>query len=158
MRNDIPDDATHINPITGLVYWKSQTTGKWWVFDYEEGEWVYSTWVWKTPSELIPIIRKDDTPIPTTSSGTDNDYWLIFVKNPKRLDPYTAEAEDLIEALDMSFQEGEAFKALIRKCKARMGDGKPGDDPLRNAEKVAHYGTRMVAIETRRKEDGCNNS
>lgn len=83
------------------------------------------------------------------SSGGDNDYWLIPVPHPKRLEPYTAEAEDIIEALGMSFQEGEAFKAIIRKCKARMGQGKPGDTALRNAEKVAHFGARMVAIETR---------
>lgn len=83
-----------------------------------------------------------------TSSGGDNDYWLIPVPHPKRLEPYVAEAEDIIEALEMNFQEGEAFKAIIRKCKLRMGDGKPGDTELRNAEKVAHFGQRMVAMET----------
>ena len=86
------------------------------------------------------------------SSGGDNDYWLIEVTHPKRLKSYTAECEDLIEVMGMSFQEGEAFKAIWRKCKDRMGDGKPGDTPLRNAEKVAHFGGRMVAIEKRKLE------
>lgn len=82
-----------------------------------------------------------------TSSGGDNNYWLLSIKNPKRLDPYVCECEDIIEALEMSFQEGEAFKAIWRKCGDRLGNGKPGDTPLRNAEKVAHFGARMVAIE-----------
>ena len=88
--------------------------------------------------------------IKETSSGRDNDYWLVDIKDPKRLDPYTVECEDLIEALEMTFQEGEAFKAIFRKCKARLGEGKPGDTPLRNAEKVAHFGSRMEVMEHRK--------
>jgi len=83
------------------------------------------------------------------SSGGDNDYWLVDITHPKRLKAYTAECEDIIEALGMTFQEGEAFKAIWRKCADRFGNGKPGDTPLRNAQKVAHFGQRMVAIETR---------
>ena len=89
---------------------------------------------------------------PAQSSGGDNDYWLVEVFNPKRLDPYTAECEDIIEALEMTFQEGEAFKAIWRKCADRLGNGKPGDTPLRNAEKVSHFGHRMVAMEQRKLE------
>lgn len=86
---------------------------------------------------------------PAVSSGGDNDYWLLHIAQPKRkeLKPYTVECEDIIEAFEMTFQEGEAFKALWRKCNARLGNGKPGDTPLRNAEKVAHFGQRMLAIE-----------
>lgn len=84
-----------------------------------------------------------------TSVGGDNDYWLLTISNPKRLEPYVVEAEDVIEALSMTFQEGEAYKAIFRKCKARMGQGKPGDTALRNAQKVAYYGNRMVAMEER---------
>lgn len=81
------------------------------------------------------------------SSGGDNDYWIAEIKHPKRLDPYKAECEDLIEYFQMTFQEGEAFKALWRKGQMRIGNGKPGDTHLRNAEKVAHFGARMVVIE-----------
>lgn len=87
---------------------------------------------------------------PSESSGGDNDYWLLTIHNPKRLAPYEAECEDIIEALEMTFQEGEAFKAIWRKCGERLGNGKPGDTALRNAEKVAHFGQRMVAIEKRK--------
>ncbi|MCM2973797.1 hypothetical protein [Larsenimonas suaedae] len=85
-----------------------------------------------------------------TSSGGDNDYWLVNINDPKRLEPYKAECEDIIENLEMTFQEGEAFKALWRKCKLRLGDGKPGDTEVRNSEKVAHYGARMAVMDKRR--------
>jgi hypothetical protein len=97
-------------------------------------------------------------PAPTTksasaeSSGGDNDYWIAHVKHPKRLEPYSAECEDLIELFQMTFQEGEAFKALWRKGQMRIGNGKPDDTLIRNSEKVHHFGGRMVAMETREKE------
>lgn len=81
------------------------------------------------------------------SSGGDNDYWVARIDNPKRLTPYQAECEDLIEHFQMTFAEGNAFKALWRKGMDRVAKGKPGDTPLRNAEKVAYYGARMVAME-----------
>lgn len=87
---------------------------------------------------------------PAESSGGDNDYWLLEIKDPKRLDPYTVECEDIIEAFEMTFQEGEAFKAIWRKCGQRMGNGKPGNTALRDAEKAAHFGNRMLAIEKRK--------
>jgi len=87
---------------------------------------------------------------PKESSGGDNDYWLLHIPNPKRLVPYVVECEDIIEAMEMTFQEGEAFKALFRKCKIRMGNGKPGDSELRCSQKVAHFGKRMVAMDERK--------
>ncbi len=84
-----------------------------------------------------------------TSSGGDNDYWIAKILHPKRLEPYDAECEDLIEHFEMTFQEGEAFKALWRKGQMRIGNGKPGDTHLRNAEKVKHFGGRMEAMELR---------
>jgi hypothetical protein len=84
------------------------------------------------------------------SSGGDNDYWVANVTEPKRLDPYKAEAEDLIELFQFSFAEGNAFKALWRMGMDRVASGKPGDTPLRNAEKVAYYGTRMVKAEQKK--------
>lgn len=83
-------------------------------------------------------------------TGRDSDYYLVDVPEPKRLKPYKAECEDIIEALEMSFQEGEAFKAIWRKAAARRGNGKPGASPLYDAQKVAHYGGRMQAMEDRR--------
>jgi len=91
------------------------------------------------------------------SSGGDNEYWLLHIADPKRLDPYTVECEDIIEALEMTFQEGEAFKALFRKCKIRLGDGKPGDTELRCSEKVEHFGNRMLVMDRRKLDHSqCN--
>lgn len=89
------------------------------------------------------------TAVKDTSSGGDNDYWIVVIDDPKRLAPYSAECEDLIEKFKFNFAEGEAFKALWRKGQANLGNGKPGDNPLRNAEKVAYMGSRMVVIERR---------
>jgi hypothetical protein len=82
------------------------------------------------------------------SSGGDNEYWIAHVSHHKRLEPYMAECEDLIELFQMTFQEGEAFKALWRKGQMRIGKGKPGDTLIRNSEKVYHFGGRMVAMES----------
>lgn len=83
------------------------------------------------------------------SSGGDNDYWIAKITNPKRLEPCEVECEDLIELFQMTFQEGEAFKALWRNGQMRIGMGKPDDSHLRNAQKVRHFGGRMEVIEER---------
>jgi hypothetical protein len=84
-------------------------------------------------------------------TGKDVSYYLVKIESPKRLDPYTAECEDIIEALGMTFAEGCAFKAIWRKCAARtLGVAKAGyKGGLYDAEKTQHYGARMVAAELR---------
>ena len=59
--------------------------------------------------------------------------------------PYLAECADIIEALNMTFNEGEAFKALWRLAAARQGRAKAGGNPVYDADKVAHYGARTAA-------------
>ena len=63
--------------------------------------------------------------------------------------PYVAECNDIIEALGMTYAEGNAFKAIWRRCAARtLGAKKRGyTDGLHDAEKVAFFGARMVAQE-----------
>ncbi len=81
-------------------------------------------------------------------TGKDVNYYLVDVPDPKRLPPYTAECEDIIEALGMTFAEGNAFKAIWRSCAARtLGLLKPGHDSegIYDAEKTVYYGGRMVA-------------
>lgn len=80
-----------------------------------------------------------------------NHYYRVDVAEPisPELKPYTAECGDIIEALGMTFNEGEAFKALWRLAAARQGRGKPGNKPEYDADKVAHYGGR-VAVQTKR--------
>ena len=74
-------------------------------------------------------------------------YYRVDVPSPLADDlaPYTAECADIIEALDMTYNEGEAFKALWRLAAGRQGRGKPGGSAQYDADKVAHYGARVAA-------------
>lgn len=47
----------------------------------------------------------------------------------------------------MTFDEGCAFKALWRNAAARMGNGKPGNTAIYDAEKMVHYTNRILAKE-----------
>lgn len=86
------------------------------------------------------------------NSGGDVNYYRVEVTHPKRAEPYVAECEDIIAALGMDFFEGEAFKAAWRKAAQRtLGIGKAGNTALRDAEKMAHYGARCLAIEQHRR-------
>ncbi|WBF70044.1 host RNA polymerase inhibitor [Shigella phage SFP20] len=83
-------------------------------------------------------------------TGGSSSYYTVQVKNtttPYGL-PYTAECNDIIEALGMNFAEGNAFKALWRRAAQRtLGLRKAGakDDGLYDAEKVEFFGARLVA-------------
>lgn len=83
-------------------------------------------------------------------TGSDVNYYLIDVPDPKRLQPYTAEVEDLIEALDMEFAEATILKSLVRLCKNMQGEGKPGNTEIYDAEKLVYYAQRALAKAKRR--------
>ena len=82
-------------------------------------------------------------------SGGLNSWYVVPIKNPQRKEqePYQAECEDIIQALGMTFDEGCAFKALWRNAAARMGNGKPGNTAVYDAEKLVHYANRILAKE-----------
>ena len=83
-------------------------------------------------------------------SGGKVNYYEVEVNHPTRegREPYTAECNDVIETLGLSFAEGEAFKAIWRKGAARLFPGKKGHDSgLYDAEKAHFYGNRMEVIE-----------
>lgn len=86
-------------------------------------------------------------------TGGNVNYYLVEVAHPKRLEPYIAECEDIIEALGMTFSEGCEFKALWRSCAARtLGLLKPGheEDGVYDAEKMVHYATRSLNLRKRK--------
>ena len=68
-------------------------------------------------------------------------YYLVKIKDPQRTEqpPYQAECEDIIRALNMTFDEGCEFKAIWRTAAARLGNGKPGTKAVYDAEKRVHY-------------------
>ena len=82
-------------------------------------------------------------------SGGSSSYYIVDVKSPTTpaSKPYTAECNDIIEALGMNYAEGNAFKALWRRAAQRtLGKRKAGakDDGLYDAEKVEFFGARLV--------------
>ena len=87
----------------------------------------------------------------TEYTGSSVSYYRVQVKNPTSpdIEPYTAECNDIIESLGMNYAEGNAFKALWRRCAARnLGLSKRGyTDGLYDAEKVVFFGQRLVAQE-----------
>lgn len=82
----------------------------------------------------------------TGLSGGLNNYYLVDVSRPQRegQQPYTAECEDIIGALDLNFDEGNIFKAIWRAANARKGNGKAGHVPKYDAEKVYHSAGRIL--------------
>lgn len=82
---------------------------------------------------------------PELTGGRVN-YYLASVNNPQREEQpgYIAECEDVIQALDMTFDEGCLFKALWRTASARLGNGKPGQKAVYDAEKMVHYAGRIL--------------
>lgn len=87
-------------------------------------------------------------------SGGQVTYYSVDVDTPSKGGaPYCAEAIDVITALDMTFAEGEAFKAVLR-CAADRHPGlqKAGNETKRDAEKVIYYGKQMLKREEKRHE------
>lgn len=86
-------------------------------------------------------------------TGGSVSYYRVTVSDPTSADlqPYEAECNDIIESLGMTYAEGNAFKAIWRKCAARtLGKVKQGyKDGLYDAEKVEFFGARMVAVSRR---------
>ena len=59
--------------------------------------------------------------------------------------PYTAECNDIIEALRMEYDVANAFKAAWRVAALRQGRGKPGQDSaVYDGEKIVFFGQRII--------------
>ena len=86
-------------------------------------------------------------PTPEYTGGSSS-YYSVNITNPttEGRPTYTAECNDIIEALGMNYAEGNAFKAIWRRAAARtLGLTKKGyDDGLYDAEKVEFFGHRLV--------------
>ena len=103
-----------------------------------------------TVLKVPPVLPKTEL---KEFSGGDVNYYLLEIPEPKRLAPYTAECEDLIEALEMTFAEGNVFKALWRSCNMRAhGHGKRGQDDqgVYDGDKIAYYGERVKQYRKRK--------
>ena len=99
----------------------------------------------------VAVERRIDAKQMSNKSGGHVSYYSVDVDNPSKGGaPYRAEAIDVIASLDMTFAEGEAFKAVWRCAADRCGAHKDGNDTRRDAEKVAYYGEQMTAREKKR--------
>jgi len=80
-------------------------------------------------------------------TGGRVNYYLAPVHHPQRETqaPYVAECEDIAEALQLTPNEFCEFKAIWRTASARLGNGKPDQKALYDAEKRLHYAGRDVA-------------
>lgn len=101
------------------------------------------------PLFFAPRPRPQAIATPEYTGGSVS-YYRVQITNPTSgSDAYQAECNDIIEALGMNYAEGNAFKAIWRKCAARtLGKAKAGyEDGLYDAEKVVFFGQRMVSQE-----------
>lgn len=97
------------------------------------------------------VLRPTMTDHPEYTGGSVS-YYTCSVTHPisETADPYDAECIDIIDALQMTPSEANAFKALWRRAAARLGKSKRGyTDGLYDAEKVEFYGKRLVEMERR---------
>lgn len=78
-------------------------------------------------------------------TGGSSDYYKVTVERPTSGgDPYVAECNDIIESLNMTFAEGNIFKAVWRRAAAKQGNGKPGNSAQYDAEKIVFFGQRLI--------------
>lgn len=78
-------------------------------------------------------------------TGGSVSYYSVNVTRPTSGgEAYTAECNDIIEALGMNFAEGNVLKALWRICALRKGKKKRGADPVYDAEKIVFFGERVL--------------
>lgn len=87
-------------------------------------------------------------------TGGKVNYYLAYVEAPQRESqaPYVAECEDIIEALELNFDEANIFKELWRGANARLNQGKKGHIPIYGAEKIHHYAGRILRREQRKEK------
>lgn len=100
--------------------------------------------------KVVRVVEGEEEGSAPEYTGGSVSYYTVRVENPTTpgVDAYDAECNDIIEALDMNYAEGNAFKAIWRRAAARKGLKKKGyTDGLYDAEKVVFFGQRMVVQE-----------
>lgn len=78
-------------------------------------------------------------------NGSNGSYYEVDCVSHKDGHAYMAECQDIIDALQMTFNEGNTFKSLWRLAAARLGKVKgEGGKELYDAQKVEFYGKRVL--------------
>jgi len=77
-------------------------------------------------------------------TGGSNSYYMTYVEEPTTLEePYYAECNDLIEALDMTPAEANIFKAIWRIAAYRQGLHDK-TSPVYDAQKIQFFAERVM--------------
>lgn len=90
-------------------------------------------------------------------TGKSVNYYRLTVEEPtsEDIESYTAECNDIIEGLNMTYAEANVFKAIWRKCAEReLGLGKEGNNQIYDAEKMVFFSERTLKIDLRRTKNG----
>jgi len=96
--------------------------------------------------ERCPACQLDAALVPSVEhTGGSSGYYRAFVEFPTTLPAsYAAECNDIIESLDMTFAEGNVFKAVWRTATARKGKQKKGNNAKYDAEKMVFFAERIL--------------
>lgn len=86
-------------------------------------------------------------------TGGSVSYYDVVIKESTNPDhqceiPVTISCNDIIEALDMNYAQGNAFKALWRIAAAKQGKCKKGNNTKYDAEKVVFFAERILKQES----------
>lgn len=96
----------------------------------------------------FPSIKSTPTTAPEKSGGSVN-YYKVQINDPTSgsNNSYMAECNDIIEALNMNYTEGNIFKAIWRMAAAReLGKFKEGfEKPKYDTEKVVFFANRLMS-------------
>lgn len=145
----MPDGAEGVALVNGVHMWARFSTSD----VYQP---VLRAWVgYAITTEMVIVdfreknVEGREVPENTKSpenSGLSCNYYVVDVKQPTSLGKqYTAECNDIIEALGMNAQEANIFKEIWRTSAARtLGKEKAGHNAKRGAEKVAFFGLRYA--------------
>lgn len=120
--------------------------------DKDEPLWINRTG-WNFQEKGLTATDVVNKPEQDEYTGSSVSYYKVVINNPtSEGEPYTAECNDIIEALNMSYAEGNIFKAVWRRCAARnLFMKKRGyDSGLYDAEKIVFFGNRIVKEEKKK--------
>jgi hypothetical protein len=90
----------------------------------------------KTSPDLNPFTLSTTTPL----TGGSSDYYKLVLENERQV-----ECQEIIEALNLNFSEGNILKALWRQAAKRLGNGKAGTTAKYDREKIVFFGNRLLA-------------
>ena len=99
----------------------------------------------RTLPSVLACFQSHEPPVAELTGGS-SDYYKVHVERPTSGgEPYTAECNDIIEALGMEYDVANAFKAAWRVAALRQGRGKPGQDSaVYDGEKIVFFGQRII--------------